>query len=166
MAQLERSNQAPLPLPLVAAALGGISQVSGRLVKLWTGQKEHVLGTLERAGCMLCLTQSQDGPPHERPTKREPACLLFADDRIPLRHLEQTVEAGAQRRSIRQCSTACRLGGLAFGNKSCSALGCRRLSILLTERREVPIDALDGVWRCPEGDSWQAAQQDLDVSAT
>jgi hypothetical protein len=63
VAQFERSNQAPLPLPLEASASDGLAQVIGRLLDLCTSQEEDVIGTLERAGSLHAFAQAQDCPP-------------------------------------------------------------------------------------------------------
>ena len=63
VAQLERSHQAPLPLPLVASALDGVAQVATRPLNFSAAREENVLSTLECAGSMDTFAQAQDGPP-------------------------------------------------------------------------------------------------------
>jgi hypothetical protein len=165
MAQLERSDQAPLPPPFVASASDGFAQLAGRPLDLTTAREEHVFGLLECTGGVHTFAESQDGSPQQGPAQRKPARLLLPNRGIPLCHLQQAVEAVAQRRPIRQRAPACRLGDLAFGDQPCPTLGRCRESSLLAEGGPVPVDALDRVGRRAEGDARQAAQQDLGVCA-
>jgi hypothetical protein len=63
VAQLERRNQKPLPLPFGASASDSCAQVSGWLIELATIQEKYVVGTLECAGSVYTLPQAQDGAP-------------------------------------------------------------------------------------------------------
>src|SRR5579859_3010752 len=116
MAQLERSNQATLPLPLVTSVSDGIREVRCGMLEFGTGQEERVFGTPWRICIQQAFTQAEHGPPKQRPTQGEPARLLLTDRRIPLGHLEQAVETRPLRRSVHQRSTARGLRGLPFRN--------------------------------------------------